>query len=292
MLWSSVVYETGFADYYDWDFQLLSRRERKTFMTHPKSNHLAQKWNQIAFRQTFADKIEFNARFPEQIGREWLDVRSSSVAQLEAFITKHSSVMVKIPDSMAGIGIHKRELSSITDFSALREELIANGQFLVEQFIEQHPTMASLCPTSVNSLRVITFFNGDTVGVLASVLKVGNGGDIDNYSNGGMYTMLDGNGVANYAAFDGAGAVHSVHPLTGVSIVGFEVPMYDRVLALVDRMSRIIPEVPYVGWDIAITPTEPIVIEGNPASGVYQLKPSATGVRTGLLPHYREVIGF
>ncbi len=64
MLWCAAVYETGFQDYFDWDFQLLKRAERRTYMTHPKSNHLVNRFNQPAFRHTFRDKIEFNKKFP------------------------------------------------------------------------------------------------------------------------------------------------------------------------------------------------------------------------------------
>ena len=84
----------------------------------------------------------------------------------------------------------------------------------------------------------------------------------------------------------------ATHPLSGTPIVGFRVPYYDRVIAFVDELSREIPEVPYVGWDVAIAPDGPVVIEGNPNSGVYQSKPSVSGIRTGLLPRYRAAIGF
>ncbi len=52
------------------------------------------------------------------------------------------------------------------------------------------------------------------------------------------------------------------------------------------------PEAPYVGWDIAITANGPVVIEGNHNSSVFQPKPSASGVRTGLLPVYQAAVGF
>jgi hypothetical protein len=98
--------------------------------------------------------------------------------------------------------------------------------------------------------------------------------------------------VAHYAAFDADGGTYAVHPLSGVSIVGFAVPYYSDAVALLDEVSPVIPQVPYLGWDVAITPTGPILIEGNPNTGVYQLKPSLSGVRTGLLPEYRAAMHF
>ena len=292
MLWCSLVYETGFQDYLDWDFVLLSRRERRTYITHPKSNHLARKLNDPVLRGVFADKARFNARFERWLGRAWIDVRETDAAGLAAFLAEHPVVMAKVPDSLSGHGIERVEAAEVDDVAAWRERLLERRQFLVEEFIAQHPEMARLNPSSVNSLRVITYFDGAETRHLASVLKIGNGGAIDNFSGGGMYTMLDDEGVAHSPAFDESGTSYAVHPLSGTPIVGFRVPLYERILPMVDEMSRVIPRVPYVGWDIAIAPDRPIVIEGNPNSGVYQAKPSVSGVRTGLLPTYKSAIGF
>ncbi|WP_321163630.1 sugar-transfer associated ATP-grasp domain-containing protein, partial [Microbacterium sp. Root180] len=157
----------------------------------------------------------------------------------------------------------------------------------------QHPEMARLYPGSVNSLRVVTYLDPDgEVHVLASVLKIGNGGVIDNFSSGGMYTMLGDDGRALHAAADEEAHAYATHPITGVEITGFQVPLYDEVLALVDRLSRRVPALPYIGWDIAITPERPVVIEGNHNSGVYQSKPTVSGIRRGLLPRYRAAMRF
>ncbi|TPW70870.1 sugar-transfer associated ATP-grasp domain-containing protein [Schumannella sp. 10F1B-5-1] len=292
MLWCSVRYETAFQDYADWDFHLLTGAERRTYMTHPKSNHLVERYNAKEFRHTFRDKVEFNAAFAPHIGRDWLDVRESTPEQLQAFGAKHGRIMAKVPDSLSGLGIKSHRADEISDWAAFRETLLAGRQFLLEEFITQHPDMASLEPTSVNSLRMITFAEKGKVTVLAAVLKMGNGGDVDNFSGGGMYTMLNEQGVAEHPAFDAAGGTFAVHPRSGTSIVGFQVPLYAETLALLDEVAGQVPEMPYIGWDVAIGPDRPMLIEGNPNSGVYQLKPSLSGVRTGLLPRYREVMHF
>ncbi len=292
MLWCSVVYETGFQDYFDWDFHLLTRRERRTYMTHPKSNHLVERYNQPAFRHTFRDKIEFNTAFAPYVGREWLDVRTASADELRAFAERHGRIMAKVPDSLSGLGIRSHLAADVTDWSAFRDELLAGRQFLVEEFITQHPDMASLNPSSVNSLRMITFCEDGRTTLLAAVLKIGNGGDVDNFSANGMYTMLDDEGVARHPAFDAAGGTFAVHPLSGTSIVGFRVPLFAETLALLDEVAPIVRQMPYIGWDVAIGPDRPMLIEGNPNSGVYQLKPSISGVRTGLLPRYRAAMHF
>lgn len=294
MLWGAAFHEVAFQDYTDWDFHLLTRAERRTYMTHPRSDRLVLKVNQAQYRPTFRDKSKFNVRFGKYLGREWLDIRTVTAEALGAFVRRHGEFMAKVPDSLGGYGIEKRSAEGIDDFVALHAELTARRQFLVEEVIVQHPVMASLNPSSVNSLRMISYLTDAGVArILGATLKAGVGGSVDNVSQGGMYTMLDDEGVARYGAFTAeSGAVHTVHPITGVSIVGFRVPLFDQVLEFVDRLAHEVPQIPYVGWDIAITPTGPVVIEGNYNSGVFQLKPSASGVRTGLRPLFKEVTGY
>ena len=293
MLWAAVRHETAFQDYFDWDFHTLDRRERRTFMTHPKSNHLALRLNAPEERATFADKSQFNVRFAAYLGREWIDLRSCTDDELRSFLNRHPRVIAKIADSLGGDGIVAYSSAQVTDLTRFRFDRLAHRQVLLEQFLTQHPEMARLNTSSVNTLRIVTYLDGSgVVHTLARVLKMGNGGDVDNFSDGGMYTMLDEHGVALHPAFDGAGRVFRVHPLSATSIVGFTVPHWAAVESLVNDLAREVPAIPYVGWDIAITREGAVVIEGNYNTGVFQLKPSATGVRIGLLPVYRAAIGF
>ncbi|MDO9590890.1 MAG: sugar-transfer associated ATP-grasp domain-containing protein, partial [Microcella sp.] len=239
MLWAAVRHETAFQDYFDWDFHTLNRRERRTFMTHPKSNHLALKLNDAAHRRVFADKSLFNVRFAPYIGREWLDLRTCSDDELTRFLARHSRVIAKVADSLGGDGIEAYVSADIVDITVFRAERLARGQVLLEQFLTQHDDMARLNASSVNTLRIVTYLDeSGAVHTLARVLKIGNGGDVDNFSDGGMYTMLDDRGVAHHAAFDGNGNVFSVHPLSGTSIVGFAVPHWAAVEEVVSALAR------------------------------------------------------
>ncbi|MBX3099924.1 MAG: hexapeptide transferase [Salinibacterium sp.] len=293
MIWCSLVYQAGYLDYQEFEFWSLTARERRTWITSGNANAIVVKYNQRDYRAQFWDKPRFNELFREYLGREWLDVRECSSDDLAAFLRRNPVIMVKRIDGMSGAGIEKHLSESITDVAGFQSELIDNKQFLVETFLEQHPVMASLSPTSVNSLRMITFFDGTDVHVMEAVLRMGNGADVDNYGRGGMYTVIDEKtGIAHYGAFDKYAKTYAVHPVSGTSIVGFQVPLYDEVLATLDTISRIVPQIPYVGWDVAIGIHGPVIIEGNYNTGVFQMKPSLTGNKIGLLPRFREVIDF
>ena len=59
---------------------------------------------------------------------------------------------------------------------------------------------------------------------------------------------------------------------SGTAIVGFQVPKYDEVLVLLEDIVRRIPQIRYVGWDIAVTPEGPWVLTAEDG-GVAGLAP-------------------
>lgn len=293
MLWCSVRYDMAFRDYAVWDIRLLNAHERKTWMTHPKSFRITKMYNTPEGRSKLEDKRRFAREYADLLGRETIDLRDVDDAQLAAFLSRHPRVLAKPNEGHGGGGIELHEVGPDVDPARFRAEVTAQGQTVLDEFIVQHPEMSALYPDAVNTVRLITFLDkDDRVHLLAAVLRIGNGDVIDNFASGGMFTMLDDEGVALYPGVDKNSNVYREHPVTGTPIVGFRVPLYSEVLDLVAALARRTPEAPYVGWDIAITANGPVVIEGNHNSSVFQPKPSASGVRTGLLPVYQAAVGF
>ena len=158
----------------------------------------------------------------------------------------------------------------------------------MEDYISQCRQMSSLYNKSVNTLRILTFCENKKVYILKFILKIGNGGAVDNFSSGGMYTFVDESGKVYVPAIDEEGNVFEVHPISKKKIVGFEIPKYKEVVDFVKELALVVPKVRYVGWDIAITDDGPVVVEGNNFSGIFQVKPSISGIKTGDLPNYRK----
>lgn len=293
MLWCSVRYEMGFRDYAVWDVRTLNAKERATWMTHPKAFRLSKTLNGAPSRELMEDKRRFNTDFADVMQREWVDAAAVSAEELAAFVTKHGAVMAKPADGFGGAGLARYTSDDVADPEAFRAMLLERGQTLVEQFLVQHDEMAKLYPDSVNTVRLITYLDKqDRFHVIAGVLRIGNGGVIDNFAGGGMFTMLDDEGVAMYGAVDKHSHAYAVHPATGVRIEGFRVPMYAEMLAMAEELAHRLPHTPYVGWDIALTPDGPAILEANHNSSVFQMKPSVSGIRTGLLSQYENAVGF
>ena len=291
MLWWAAFHDTAYIDYYEADFALLSRRERKTFMTSLVQHHLAAALNNRTDVLQFENKLTFNKRFAEYLGREWLDLEDSTPEQFQAFVERHPVIIAKHPVGREGKGVFRYDTAEHADIDQLRDELIGRGERLIEEPIAQHPYLAEYCAGTVNTTRVATFFDGTTVHVLMAAQKFGRGAVSDQFTWGGFFTMIDENGKSFGPGHTGKHvSKYLTHPDSGKSIVDYQVPLWDEVVDLVTRAAREVPTVPYVGWDVAVGPEGPVLIEGNWTPGLYETRVSATGIRTGSRERHRPVI--
>jgi glutathione synthase/RimK-type ligase-like ATP-grasp enzyme len=292
MLWQAGLRNVGFQDYIDYDFAILTRAERETFMTHPVSNQISQKYDHPDYRHIFQDKVEFDGVFSEFLRREWMVVEAENADAVRAFAERLGTIVTKEPVGQAGTGVHRYHASEVDDWAEFHRGLWERGELLIEEVISQHPDLAAVCAGTVNTTRVTAFFDGERTHILAMAQKFGRGAVSDQMTFGGFYTMLDESGHAVGPGYDSHGHVHEKHPDSGFPIADFQLPLIDEVKAFVDQVARVVPQVQYVGWDIVVTPDGPVLVEGNWGAGVYENKPSVTGIRTGHKPRYQAAIGF
>ena len=106
-----------------------------------------------------------------------------------------------------------------------------------------------------------------------------------------MYTYVSNEGIVYVEALDRADNIYYEHPISKEKIVGFKVPEFEKAVELVKKAAKIVPEVAYVGWDVAVSKSGPVIVEGNCFPGVYQAKPSLLEKREGLVPKYNEIMG-
>ncbi|MDR0435884.1 MAG: hypothetical protein LBH11_03860 [Propionibacteriaceae bacterium] len=288
----SVKYSAGYMDYFEYEFFLMPQAARRTYLTIKIAMDMDRRYNAGARREVFDDKIAMHQVFDDLMGREWLNLNTTTSTELEGFAARHPQVIVKPPAGSAGVGIEVLKLPPGTDFAALHGRLVAAGQTLMEPVLRNHPDLDRLYPGSLNTMRVITFARDGEVSVLRVVLKAGNGGATDNFATNGMYTFVDDIGTVFLPAIDREGDIHERHPLTGTAFRGFQVPLFSEALALVRQAALRLPEVPYVGWDVAVTPTNPVIIEGNTSSGIFQPKYSLNPTGIGDFPTYERAMRF
>lgn len=289
MIYCGFSYQAGYYDYQEFEFYNLNKNERKTYLTRGKNNEIVRRFNNKSFFHQFENKSEFNKLFNKYLNRDWL-VLDNNAEEFIRFIKEHNTIIVKPIDATGGNGVEKFTYISDEEAKKLYEKLIENNQLLVEDCIKQHRDMNKLYEKSVNTLRMFTFIKSGQAHFLQAVLKIGNGGVVDNFSSGGMYTYVDENGTVFVEAIDRDDNIFYEHPISKTKIVGFRVPMFEEATQLVKECATIIPEVSYVGWDVAISENGPVIVEGNCFPGVYQVKPSLSNKKEGLIPKYNKIM--
>ena len=136
--------------------------------------------------------------------------------------------------------------------------------FIIQECVEQSISLKLLNPSSLNTIRVMTYLRPDGVHVLSSVLRIGQpGSHTDNYSGGGVIIGVDDNGVLKNQGYTINGNVlNKTH--TNVVFKDFQIPNYSSVIKMVMAMHPIVPYFKFVSWDIGIDKTDaPVFIEFN-----------------------------
>lgn len=293
MIYCGFRYQAGYMDYLVFEFYNINAAQRATYITRGQSNRFVRLLNPRQYWYLLEDKVVFLKRFDGFHGRAWIDLREASEADFETFCQAHPKIVAKPLDGTCGKGIEFFEISEKSRIVGLYDMLRAGGQYLVEELIIQHPDIAKIYPLSVNTLRLVTIKNRDTVHVVFSSMRIGNGLRVDNLNSGGMAVIVDmETGKISTPGADKAGNAYYRHPASGVELIGTEIPLYREALALVKSAAQHLPELGYIAWDVAITPERPIIIEANhfPGHDIYQFQVHLGPDKLGLLPRFEEAV--
>ena len=294
MLWCTLKYGIGYLDYHVFGFATNRGKNRKTFMTMHHNIGLTRMVNDTSLYPIMNDKFQFLETYHEFIGRDWIDLRIAGTDGLRELCEKVHTVFAKPVSDFGGTGVERIAPNADTDFDALTSRLLDGKQYLIEQAVVQHEELNKLCPGSVNTLRIVTLTINNEPHFLYALLRVGSGHNhVDNISSGGMYTLIGNDGILEYPAFcDKTGLYYERHPVTETAFCGFAVPMFHDAVALCLRAAKVKPGLSYIGWDVAITPEKPVLIEGNILPGydmVQNSKFHPDGI--GLLPSVEKILG-
>jgi hypothetical protein len=138
--------------------------------------------------------------------------------------------------------------------------------FIVQERIVQHTLMAEVHPSSVNTIRMITFRWQDEIQVLMAFARFGNHGRLtDNAGTGGLCCGINECGRLNDTAVDMTGKIYERHPATGYSFANrISIPDYDKFCKFALDLHRQIFHFNIVSWDIAVGyQGEPVFLEVN-----------------------------
>ena len=293
MLWCGLRYGAGYYDYVMFGFYDMNGRQRNTYLTRVRNKKVFEVMNDYRYADEFDDKLRFNARFSSYLHRAWLDGETATEEEFSAFLQGQEAVFAKPNHGSCGNGVEKLKVADFADPAAMLSYVREKKLVVLEHALPQHPDMARLHPQSVNTMRIVTDLVGDTIHIAYIVVKIGRGGGCcDNTGQGGVLCRVDPETATICSvATDDYFNIFEKHPDTGVEFKGYHIPMLPEAIALAKQAAREIPQMRHVGWDVAITPDGPAIIEGNeyPGTDLCQLAPH-TPEKRGLWPYYRELL--
>ena len=152
----------------------------------------------------------------------------------------------------------------------------SKGIFVVQKKIVQNEEINKMNPNSTNTIRIVTIKKDNKISIFASTLRIRTkkSGNVDNWSLGGIAVPINENGtLMKYGFYEpGMGTKSTIHPDTNFQFENFQIPYYDEVKKMVLKIHYNLYNIHSIGYDVAITPDGPIIIEANDNWGLTLLQ--------------------
>ena len=227
------------------------------------------------------DKYETYKKLSRYFKREVVCIYSEDdYPVFHRFVDAHPEFVVKPKNLGRARGVHYASVKDFSEeqlrafFADLLNEGMENGKrykesvdnsIVLEELIEEVPTMSQLHPGSVNALRITTVLVGDEVHVWRPWIKTGRG---DNF----VTAAFVGSPCAGIDVETGTIVTHGrtengedfeEHPDSGVPFIGFQIPQWDELISMVKEMALQLPTLRYIGWDMVLSKRGWCVMEAN-----------------------------
>lgn len=150
-----------------------------------------------------------------------------------------------------------------TEFATVERKI--RDDIVIQRPLTQHPALAAINPSSVNTIRLISLLTDGKAKVYSGVLRIGVGGArVDNASSGGITCGIAWDGKLKKNAYNVKGECWQTHPDTGISFEGYEIPGFQKCVDAVQELHIQIPHFRLVSWDFSVDESgRPVLIEAN-----------------------------
>ncbi len=253
------------------------------------NSEIIYRLNKFNFRHAYVDKGFYDTLFPD-INRPATIIKNVNGYYYDAHkaLTLEEAVErcgnldeAIIKPSLEGTWGKEVELIKTVDGMVPKmdcsiEELFRKYRrnFIIQERFQQHADIARLNPTSLNTLRVMSYRRGNEVVILYAVIRIGRLNQVvDNETAGGIKADIDlSTGKIKGVAY--GNAKEKLMPKTDVGTVldGYQIPCFSKVLDLVREMHLRLPYFNLIGWDMSVDANgNPAMIEWNRAAELSQV---------------------
>lgn len=247
---------------------------------------IEEKLNPPRYRDFYNDKTQYPVLLGEQIVPSTFICRiNGSVLLNSSFLPLSTEIITACRgferlilkpsiDSSSGKGV---ELFTLKDGEyvngngiILTEDYLLNYSmnFVLQEAIEQHQTLAVFNYTSLNSIRIATYrsIKDETPHVLSAILRIGKtGSTVDNAHAGGRYIGINvSNGKLGSYTCDQYGNKSAKWNDIDFSVSTYFIPEWENVLSFAEEVTRKIHHHRLLALDITVSKNgQPKLIEYN-----------------------------
>lgn len=267
-----MVYGVNPKEYFWFHFDGKTPEQKTTFFTKKMFRKLLKRNNDPSFVQILNDKYIFSQTFSEFTGRKVIrSGKNMNTVDLEKILENTERVIYKPKDGSGGKEIQVFDKKDFQNINAFADKLRSLPDGVVEQWINQNKVMSDAYPDAVNCIRVATLYRDNRCHWLGAVFTLGRDHNkITNSFQGALFGLIDvETGVVMTDLCSYSDELFHKHPDTGFIAKGFEVPYWKEILELTAKAAAVVPQIGYVGWDVAIAENGPVLIEGNSVSAGY-----------------------
>lgn len=258
-------------EYFFFNYERLSPHGVHEFVANREA---AKFWNSLNTNEIYlltCDKGLTYREFKPYFQRDVVAAKKNdaeSQKRFTEFIEKHSRFIVKPTFGNYGNGVRIVDVKNGLNKNDLAVELLESypDGFTAEELIVQHEALASFHPSSVNTVRLTTArqSDGEIYVIHRPFIRLGQGGRcVDNGGNGGIIAGIDFETGIIKGAIDERMNRYVVHPDSGKTILGCQIPQWEEAKTFVVELANVLPELNYCGWDLALTDRGWVMVEAN-----------------------------
>lgn len=240
-------------------------------------------FNNLMWGRAYADKCAYDRLFPNL--RRPRTIMKNSCGRFydgnQNIITRERAIQLCLENerfivkfttfSSGGKNIRVYETGEVNEDSVKEMFDYYHINFIVQELVDQHEDLAKIHTSSLNTLRVMSFFFKGEVHILSAQLRMGSGNArVDNYSSGGYACNVNSDGRLSERAVSKAEGWATKHPC-GLEFKDIVVPEYNKVIETIKQEHPKLPHLNIIGWDFAVGKDgEPVFIEMNVFPGQNQ----------------------
>lgn len=261
-------YNISILEYFQFGFYDKTAEEKETWAGTGTMYEFQKIANPVDERVILEDKRLFYKNY-----KEFFKHHLYPLAELQAdpelvsqLYKDNDKIVLKEIDGKVGAGVKIVTTEELKEADLL-DYMKKHNFGLLETYVKQHPDIQNLSPSAVNTIRIFTQIRKDgTFEILGCRMRISVNSPVDNMGAGNLAAPVDEktgiiNGPGVYS--DITKAPETIHPITGVPIVGFQIPFWNDILAMTKKAALKHPQNKSIGWDIVVTENGPGFIEGN-----------------------------